>query len=84
MSAILELQSAAVSREKSNQRYLEEYIHAINVSVNSGLTSITVTLNSSPFRDDLLELLKTKGYTIIKNNKSSDNPIYDYYTISWV
>jgi hypothetical protein len=84
MSAILELQSAAVSREKSNQRYCEEYIHAINVSVNSGLTSITVTLNRSPFRDDLLELLKTKGYTIIKNNTSSDNPIYDYYTISWV
>jgi hypothetical protein len=86
MSSILELPSAKVAREKSDERqdYNVQCVKYINDAINHGRKSIYCNF-STPVDEKFLQILRQKGYTVNVTKTDEEPPAYNYYnyTISW-
>ena len=78
----IELVDASEAKQRAEEApYILEYqsvAHAINNAANTGTFSVRW---SKELSDEIVELLKSKGYTVSKNDRAA-NPNYSW-TISW-
>lgn len=78
----IELVDASEAKKKADEApfILEQQsvAHAINNAANTGTYSVRWSRELS---DDMVELLKSKGYTVVKNDRAA-NPDW-CWTISW-